>query len=107
MVTMEGWTTIRYLHAPGKGIRAIAKELGSARKTVRHARRIEGAPRYERPTQANPKLEQFVRRSASCTSRSSWWSSIGSRRLNEADPRSSSLGCGNPNPLRRPDDPTW
>jgi len=28
---MEAWTTLRCLHAPGKGIRAIAKELSLAR----------------------------------------------------------------------------
>ncbi len=54
---MEGWATIRYLHAQGKGIRAIAKELGVARKTVRHALRTEGVPKYERAKRANPQLE--------------------------------------------------
>jgi DNA-binding phage protein len=48
MLSMEGWATIRFLHAQGKGIRTIAKELGIARKTVRHALRTQGPPRYER-----------------------------------------------------------
>ena len=56
---MEGWATIRYLHAQGKGIRAIARELGIARKTVRHALRVEGPPKYERGKPANPKLDPF------------------------------------------------
>ena len=28
MITVEAWTTIRYLRAQGKSIRGIAKELG-------------------------------------------------------------------------------
>lgn len=56
---MEGWATIRYLHAQGKGIRAIAKELGIARKTVRHALRTEGSPKYERAKRPNPELDPF------------------------------------------------
>jgi transposase len=32
MLTVEGWTTIRYLHAQGVGIRGICRELGVARK---------------------------------------------------------------------------
>src|SRR5579872_2271713 len=59
MLTMEGWATIRYLHAQGKGIRAIANELGIARKTVRHALRAEGTPKYERAKRDNPKLDPF------------------------------------------------
>ena len=56
---MEGWATIRDLHAQGKGIRAIGKELGVARKTVRHALRAEGPPKYERVKRPNPKLDPF------------------------------------------------
>jgi transposase len=59
MLSMEGWATIRYLHAQGKGIRAIAKELGIARKTVRHALRAGGPPKYERTKRPNPKLDPF------------------------------------------------
>ncbi len=59
MLTVEGWTTIRYLHAQGLGVRAIARELSVTRQTVRRALRREGAPRYQRPTRANPKLEPF------------------------------------------------
>lgn len=57
---MEEWTTIRYLHAQGKGIREIARELGFARQTVRRALAAESRPRYERPPRPNPKLQPFL-----------------------------------------------
>lgn len=57
---MEEWTTIRYLNAQGKSIRAIAQELGVARNTVRQALRAEQKPSYTRPKRANPKLEPFA-----------------------------------------------
>lgn len=60
MITVEGWTTIRYLRAQGKSIRAIAKELSVARNTVRAALRAERPPHYERPKRSNPKIEPFV-----------------------------------------------
>ena len=56
---MEAWTTIRYLHAEGTPIRAICRELGVSRNTVRQALRSESAPKYERPPKANPKLAPF------------------------------------------------
>lgn len=56
MITMEAWTTIRYLHAQGKGKKAIARELGVARNTVRRALARPGPPRYRRPPRPNPKL---------------------------------------------------
>jgi transposase len=59
MITVEAWTTIRYLHAQGKSVRAIAKELGLSRNTVRGALRAEQAPRYTREARPNPKLEPF------------------------------------------------
>jgi transposase len=59
MLTMEGWATIRYLYAQGKGIRAIGKELGVARKTVRRALRAEAPPKYARAKRPNPKLDPF------------------------------------------------
>ena len=57
---MEGWTTIRYLHAQGKSVRAIARELSVARNTVRAALRSEKPPHYERPKRPNPQLEPFA-----------------------------------------------
>lgn len=57
---MEGWTTIRYLHAQGKSIRAIAEELAIARNTVRAALRRDGPPHYVRPKRPNPKLVPFA-----------------------------------------------
>ena len=60
MLSMEGWATIRYLHAQGKSIRAIARELTISRKAVRHALRSEGLAKYERARRANPKLDPFL-----------------------------------------------
>jgi len=60
MMTVECWTTIRYLHAQGKSIRAIAEELSIARNTVRAALRLEHPPHYQRTKRPNPKLEPFA-----------------------------------------------
>lgn len=60
MIPVEAWTTIRYLHAQGKPVRAIAKELGVARNTVRTALRHEQPPRYTRPRRPNPQLTPFT-----------------------------------------------
>jgi transposase len=57
MISVEAWTTIRYLKAQGLGTRKIAKQVGVARNTVRQAVRSEGPPKYERPPRPNPKLE--------------------------------------------------
>jgi transposase len=60
MLSVEAWTTIRYVHAQGKPLRAIAKELGIARNTVRAALRCERPPRYTRPPRPNPQLTPFA-----------------------------------------------
>jgi len=60
MISMEAWTTIRYLHAQGMGKKAIARELGVARNTVRRALAREGPPRYRRPPRSNEKLAPFT-----------------------------------------------
>jgi len=64
MITVEAWTTVRFLSAQGKGVRGIARELGVARNTVRKALRSERPPKYTRPPQVNPRLapfESFIR----------------------------------------------
>jgi len=57
MISVEAWTTIRYLKAQGLGTRRIAEQAGVARNTVKRAIRSEGPPKYERPPHPNPKLE--------------------------------------------------
>lgn len=59
MIEMEAWTTIRYLHAQGKGKKAIARELGISRNTVRRALARDGPARYERPLRPNEQLAPF------------------------------------------------
>jgi len=59
MISVEAWTTIRYLKAQGLGTRTIAKEVGVARNTVKHALCSEGPPKYQRQSRPNPKLEPF------------------------------------------------
>jgi transposase len=60
MISMEGWTTIRYLHAQGKGVRSIAKELGLARNTVRSAIRAPQPPRRTRAKRPNRQLTPYA-----------------------------------------------
>jgi len=62
MIEMEARTTIRYLHAQGKGKKTIARELGIARNTVRRALARTGPPRYQRPPRPNRQLEPFKER---------------------------------------------
>ena len=59
MISVEAWTTIRYLNAQGLGTRRIAREVGVARNTVKRAIRSENPPSYKRPPYLNPKLEPF------------------------------------------------
>jgi transposase len=56
---MEAWTTVRFLHAQGKPIRTIARELGLARNTVRAALKAEEQPHYTRPPAPNLQLVPF------------------------------------------------
>jgi transposase len=62
LLSVEAWTTIRYLHAQGVGIRAICREVGVSRKAVRRALRTEGVPGYRRTKRPNPKLAPFEAR---------------------------------------------
>ena len=57
---MEAWTTIRYLRAQGKSLRAIARELGVSRNTVRAALRQNAPLQYVRPKRPNLKIEPFI-----------------------------------------------
>jgi transposase len=59
VLRVEAWTTIRYLHAQGTPIRAICRELGVSRNTVRQALRGESPPKYQRPPKPNAKLAPF------------------------------------------------
>jgi transposase len=60
MISVEGWTTIRYLHAQGKGVRTIAKELGLARNTVRAAIRDTQLRLHTRAKRPNPQLLPYA-----------------------------------------------
>jgi transposase len=60
VITVECWTTIRFLHAQGKGIRAIAKELDLSRNTVRDALRAEAPPARTRARRPNSQLAPFA-----------------------------------------------
>lgn len=62
MLSVEAWTSIRYLHAQGVGIRAICRDLGISRKAVRHALRSEGPPHYQRTARPNGQLVPFEAR---------------------------------------------
>lgn len=59
MISMEAWTTIRYLRARGMGTRAIAKEVGVSRNTVKRALGSTDSPKYERAPRPNPEFERF------------------------------------------------
>jgi transposase len=59
MISMDAWTTIRYLYAQGRGKKTIARELGIARNTVRRALARGGPPRYQRPRRPNQQLAPF------------------------------------------------
>ncbi len=61
---MEGWTTIRYLHAQGVGSRTIAKKIGVSRTTVRVAIRDEELPTRTRAKRPNKKLTPCAERIA-------------------------------------------
>ena len=59
MVGGEAALEVRVLHRHGKGIREIAREVGSSRNTVRRYLRDESAARYKpRPPRAT-KLDLF------------------------------------------------
>ena len=58
MISMEEWVDIVALHRQGLSIKAISRELGVGRNTVRRALRREGPPAYRRVA-APGKLDPF------------------------------------------------
>jgi transposase len=59
MILQETWVMIKHLQQQGVSIRAIARQLGIDRNTVRRALRREGLPRYIRTTPRASKLDPF------------------------------------------------
>lgn len=59
MISLEEWTTVRYLKAQGLGTRKIASQLGISRNKVRRALGWEQQPRYQRPPRPNPHLDRL------------------------------------------------
>lgn len=83
VITVECWTTIRFLHAQGKGIRTIVKELDLSRNTVRDALRAEGPPARTRAKRPNPQLTPFAAQIRAMLFENKF---IGSRILRELGP---------------------
>ncbi|MEV4105971.1 IS21 family transposase [Nonomuraea sp. NPDC049649] len=68
MIKVEDWAEIRRLHrAEGMPIKAIARQLGIARNTVRRALAAEEPPKYQRPGKKSivdavePQIRQLLR----------------------------------------------
>jgi len=61
VITMEDWITIRNLkkRKPEMGTRAIGKQLGISRNTVKRALKSEDPPAYKRAEYINPELIPF------------------------------------------------
>jgi len=77
---LEAWTTIRHLHAQGKSIRSICRELHLSRKAVRRALRSPEPPHYQRKPTENAQLAPFLSLIHEMTADQQL---IGSRILNE------------------------
>ncbi len=84
MISVEARTTIRYLHAQGLGIRAIAAQLGLARNTVRAVLRATSPPERTRAKRPNPQLTPFAEQIATMLFEQRY---IGSRILRELEQR--------------------
>jgi transposase len=59
MITQEAWVMIKSLQQQGLSIRAIARQLGLDRNTVRRALRRDGLPRYTYTKPRASKLDPF------------------------------------------------
>jgi transposase len=59
MIMQETWVMIKHLQQQGVPIRAIARQLGIDRNTVRRALRREGLPKYTRTSRRASKLDPF------------------------------------------------
>lgn len=57
MISLEEWTTIKYLKAQGLGTRMIARQLGISRNKVRRALGWNRQPKYERTPRTNSRLD--------------------------------------------------
>ena len=68
MLTQENAVEIRILARQGKSIRAIARELGTSRNTVRRYLRDREVPRYGPRAVRPTKLDPFKRYLASSSS---------------------------------------
>lgn len=59
MLGQEGYVEIRVLHAQGYGIKAIGRELGVSRNTVRKYLRSETVPTFQAPAGRSSKLDPY------------------------------------------------
>jgi transposase len=59
MIMQETWVMIKHLQQQGVPIRAIARQLGIDRNTVRRALRRQGLPKYTRTSLRASKLDPF------------------------------------------------
>ncbi|WP_157935348.1 IS21 family transposase [Kyrpidia spormannii] len=60
MISIEDWTAIRALHARGVSIKAIARQLGISRNTVRRALRGDDPPKYVRKKPSARATDPFL-----------------------------------------------
>jgi len=59
MITVAEWTTIRYLKAQGMSNRAIARQLGISRNTVKKALERDNPPKYDRAEKPSEKVAAY------------------------------------------------
>ena len=61
MIGVAAWTTIRYPHAQGTGIRGIAGELSTPRSAVGLALNQDELPRHVRTKRPEEELGRYVK----------------------------------------------